>query len=399
MLDKNFIFQALSMATSFICIPIVISTYGTENYGVYGTLISYCTLCSVLLSLKLEVNLSACSDVPFSNNKLFISLVVWGTLSLFVGIIIWLAYRFDLGYWPGVPQQYLPSIVLASSALGLFAIVNYGLIVSNRYFYTQLQVIKNVLLFGLLLSIPMLTVDWMMNSFILSIIICSVIGLIVIARTGKLPFVTNLDGTKQMIANSVPFMVSGLMVTGRETLIATFILLEYGEAGAGLYFFCSLYMTRAFQTYSTLQANRLRYTCLNRKNLLAYTIKSNVKLSLLVVATGFVGYLVLREQIINIGLNESVLGALLPITLAYLFIMPFIAIYEIFQKSILNLYFNVFLLVCLLALVGGFNYLGGSLISFLLSYSCLFFVVYLVQAIAIIPSIKIYLRGNKNESI
>jgi hypothetical protein len=349
MFDRNYLYQGMALLVPFILSPVILTGYGASNFGQYSLLITLATFLSYVITMRSEVLISSSATAAevrrAMSGSLSIGLFVSGLILVVVSISWLLMGKFQL----------LVVFILAVS-LAFFSTINYRIIVIEKFGFTIIQLVKIVvfysgMLFFLFLT-PWPTTETLLISFTISIVLASLCAIRFFDMT-RADFVwAGMAGSFYRTKRSFPFLLSSMLGGGRELIMASFMMYQFGSHVVGLYYFSVLYMAKAFIALSTIQSNKIRHSVFNNLNL--RPIFREVAFLGSFISFGVVFLILLIDAFGMFSeFDFSLMFSLLPVTFMYLCLMPFTVMYEILELGKVNLYFNlaVITLVFLLSAV------------------------------------------------
>jgi O-antigen/teichoic acid export membrane protein len=397
MIDKNFAYHALGISLSFLLTPLVVKSYGAEAFGLYSLVMTYSLLVSTFLTMRSEVAFSRKNNkiIKSKGNLYQLAVCLIITISLLFMFTV-LTQSFSLLAPPKkIDGVFLWVVTVNAALLAIFSILNFILIANLSFYYSKLQFLKNIFIYAVLFCVFLCfdELDYlqMSFSFAVSLIACCLLAIVKLKRTDFFnknePFVFTGKDFTATLKSSTPFMLSSSASIAREALIASYIVYSFDTTAVGVYYFTVLYMVKPFQTYSSIISNRIKFAILSsagaNKSVHAH-LKFSAILFLVLLSVFFV-----HDEIFSFfGFHKSLVVALLPISFAYIFFMPYTALYEVYAKGNVDFYFNLVHAI-VVSMLCVFDYAEDlSLELFLLLMSINFFVFYFVQALLIIRHSK-----------
>jgi len=334
-LNRNYVYQGVALLIPFFLSPVVYKGFGASNFGTYSLIITWSTLFSYVISLRSEVLSVSTVNKESVGQSISGSLVIWGAGSIVALIATLLVY-------PIVTFDGVLEVAAFGVLLGLFSIVNYSLIVRHEFAYTATQLVK-VVAFYMCQLLFLYVIEWrtahgLMFSLLIGVFIAIVFSVSVYGL-GTIGFGMGGKGALGRSKRSFPFLVSALLGSSREMLIASFMMFYFDSEVVGMYYFSVLYMTKAFIAYSSIQSNKIRYMAAKRM-VLGGVLKKVAFYGVFLFLVVALGLVFISSLSVFRDFDFVLMYALLPVTFTYLVLMPLVSLFEVMELGFVNMGFN-----------------------------------------------------------
>lgn len=377
MLNRNYIYQGAALLIPFLLSPVIYQGFGSSNFGTYSLIITWSTLLSYIVTLRSEVLFISSVNKENVAKAISGSLVIWAGGSIFVVVVACVLY-------PVWNVGGLLEVSILGVLLGLFSIVNYSLIVRHEFGYTAAQLVKVFVFYAFLLFFLYIEEWQTANGILFSLslgVICAMAFSFIIYGFGGTRFRETRREVYDRSKRSFSFLVSAVLGSSREMLIASFMMLYFDSDVVGLYYFSVLYMTKAFIAYSSIQSNKIRYMAANGM-VLGTALKNVVFYGVLLFVVVVLGLLFVSSLSFFKGFDFVLMYALLPVTFTYLVLMPLVSIFEILELGVVNMWFNFAASGLIAALCGIANsYVDISAFFYVLVSSFMWMVIVGLQVV------------------